>query len=151
MNCAVIFTSSVAAPFVPWMPVVASNDLIVQGPEVAILPAMTSAANRAAAITSQLVRGRASLGTATDAGDIDPYDPTNASATPVPGFLFIVRIGPNSAYVTVNVDGSVMDGLHRVARALLEGRETLPAVRFVTMPPPQASCNTAACPNLKNA
>jgi cytoskeletal protein RodZ len=28
-----------------------------------------------------------------------------ASATPVPGFLFIVRIGPNSAYVTVNVDG----------------------------------------------
>ncbi len=28
-----------------------------------------------------------------------------ASATPAPGFLFIVRIGPNSAYVTVNVDG----------------------------------------------
>lgn len=28
-----------------------------------------------------------------------------ASPTPQPGFLFIVRIGPNSAYVTVNVDG----------------------------------------------
>lgn len=40
--------------------------------------------------------------------------------------------------IVLNVDGSVMDGLHRVARALLEGRETLPAVRFVTMPPPQA-------------
>lgn len=40
--------------------------------------------------------------------------------------------------IVLNVDGSVMDGLHRVARALLEGRETLPAVRFVTMPPAQS-------------
>ncbi len=41
--------------------------------------------------------------------------------------------------IILNVDGTVMDGLHRVARALLEGRTTLPAVRFETMPPAQAA------------
>jgi len=41
--------------------------------------------------------------------------------------------------ILLNVDGSVMDGLHRVARALLEGRATLPAVRFDTLPPAQAA------------
>jgi hypothetical protein len=30
----------------------------------------------------------------------------------------------------------VMDGLHRVARAMLEGRTTIPAVQFVTHPAP---------------
>ncbi len=33
-------------------------------------------------------------------------------------------------------DGRVMDGMHRVAKALLEGRETIDAVRFETDPPP---------------
>ena len=37
--------------------------------------------------------------------------------------------------IVLNVDGTVMDGLHRVARALLEGRATLPAVRFPSLPP----------------
>lgn len=41
--------------------------------------------------------------------------------------------------ILLNVDGTVMDGLHRVARALLEGRTTLPAVRFKSMPPAQAA------------
>ncbi len=31
--------------------------------------------------------------------------------------------------VILSVDGRVMDGMHRVARALLEGRETVPAGR----------------------
>jgi len=35
-------------------------------------------------------------------------------------------------------DGSLMDGGHRVARAFLEGRESLPAVQFPTMPEPDA-------------
>lgn len=33
-------------------------------------------------------------------------------------------------------DGRVMDGMHRIARALLEGRETIEAVRFVDHPEP---------------
>lgn len=41
--------------------------------------------------------------------------------------------------IILNVDGSVMDGLHRVARAMLEGRETIAAVRFTTMPPAQSA------------
>ncbi|MES2644619.1 MAG: chromosome partitioning protein ParB [Myxococcota bacterium] len=41
--------------------------------------------------------------------------------------------------ILLNVDGTVMDGLHRVARALLEGRTTLPAVRFGSLPPAQSA------------
>jgi len=33
-------------------------------------------------------------------------------------------------------DGRVMDGMHRVARAVLEGRETIEAVQFETDPEP---------------
>lgn len=33
-------------------------------------------------------------------------------------------------------DGLVMDGMHRVARALLEGRATVPAVRLPELPAP---------------
>jgi hypothetical protein len=33
-------------------------------------------------------------------------------------------------------DGRVMDGMHRVARAILEGRDTIEAVRFVDHPDP---------------
>jgi len=36
----------------------------------------------------------------------------------------------------LNADGSLMDGGHRVARALLEGKAALPAVQFETMPSP---------------
>jgi hypothetical protein len=38
--------------------------------------------------------------------------------------------------VILGADGRVMDGMHRVARAVLEGRATVPAVRFETDPPP---------------
>jgi hypothetical protein len=33
--------------------------------------------------------------------------------------------------IILGVDGRVMDGMHRVAKALLEGRQTIPVVRFV--------------------
>ena len=33
-------------------------------------------------------------------------------------------------------DGRVMDGMHRIARALLEGRQTISAVQFTTHPEP---------------
>ena len=38
--------------------------------------------------------------------------------------------------IILGVDGRVMDGMHRVARALLEGRETISAVRFTEQPEP---------------
>ena len=38
--------------------------------------------------------------------------------------------------VILGLDGRVMDGMHRVARAVLEGRTTIRAVRFVVHPEP---------------
>ncbi len=38
--------------------------------------------------------------------------------------------------IILRPDGHVMDGMHRVARALLEGRQVLDAVRFQVLPPP---------------
>ena len=38
--------------------------------------------------------------------------------------------------IILGFDGRVMDGMHRVARALLEGRTTIKAVRFEDHPVP---------------
>jgi hypothetical protein len=38
--------------------------------------------------------------------------------------------------IILGFDGRVMDGMHRIARALLEGRQTIDAVRFETQPEP---------------
>jgi hypothetical protein len=38
--------------------------------------------------------------------------------------------------IILGFDGRVMDGMHRVARALKEGRSTIAAVRFETHPEP---------------
>ena len=38
--------------------------------------------------------------------------------------------------IILNADGSLMDGGHRVCKALLEGRRTIRAVRFDSMPDP---------------
>lgn len=38
--------------------------------------------------------------------------------------------------VILGTEGQVMDGMHRVARCLLEGRRTVPAVQFVVQPEP---------------
>jgi hypothetical protein len=38
--------------------------------------------------------------------------------------------------IILGFDGRVMDGMHRVARALKEGRSTIAAVRFDTHPEP---------------
>ena len=38
--------------------------------------------------------------------------------------------------IILNDDGSLMDGGHRLCKALLEGRETIRAVQFPTMPEP---------------
>jgi hypothetical protein len=41
--------------------------------------------------------------------------------------------------IILGADGRVMDGMHRVVLALLEGRETIPAVRFDVQPEPDFS------------
>ncbi|MDQ1684139.1 MAG: hypothetical protein QOC82_876 [Frankiaceae bacterium] len=38
--------------------------------------------------------------------------------------------------LVLDPDGRVMDGMHRVARALLEGRSVIAAKRLKTLPPP---------------
>lgn len=38
--------------------------------------------------------------------------------------------------IILGPDGRVMDGMHRIARALLEGRDTIEAVRFAVLPDP---------------
>ena len=38
--------------------------------------------------------------------------------------------------IILGVDGRVMDGMHRIAKALLEGRSTISAVRFEFHPDP---------------
>jgi len=38
--------------------------------------------------------------------------------------------------IILNADGSLMDGGHRVCKALLEGRSTIRAVQFAVMPDP---------------
>ena len=40
--------------------------------------------------------------------------------------------------IILNVDGVVMDGAHRVVKALLEGRETIRGVQFTEMPEPDS-------------
>jgi len=43
--------------------------------------------------------------------------------------------------IILGFDGRVMDGMHRIARALLEGRETITAVRFEDpLPPDYRDC-----------
>ena len=41
--------------------------------------------------------------------------------------------------IVLSQDGRVMDGMHRVCRALIEGRETIRAVRFNVDPEPDRS------------
>lgn len=43
--------------------------------------------------------------------------------------------------IIIGADGTVMDGVHRICRAYLEGRKTIPAVRFNENPPPDEITN----------
>ena len=38
--------------------------------------------------------------------------------------------------IILGSDGRVMDGMHRIARAILDGRSTIKAVRFIAEPEP---------------
>ncbi len=38
--------------------------------------------------------------------------------------------------IIIDPEGRVMDGMHRVCKAVQEGKDTVPAVRFATLPEP---------------
>lgn len=49
--------------------------------------------------------------------------------------------------IILGPDGRVMDGMHRIARAMLEGEELIKGVRFPSLPPPQyRSCQPEDVP-----
>jgi hypothetical protein len=49
--------------------------------------------------------------------------------------------------VILGPDGRVMDGMHRIARAMLEGKTKITAVRFLTLPGPDyRDCQPADLP-----
>jgi hypothetical protein len=52
------------------------------------------------------------------------------------GHVRLIRAVDPSCPVILGSDGRVMDGMHRIARAILEGRTTIRAVRFPTLPEP---------------
>lgn len=54
----------------------------------------------------------------------------------VVGHIQMIQTVDLSHPVILGQDGRVMDGMHRIARALLEGRTTIAAVRFRTDPDP---------------
>lgn len=58
----------------------------------------------------------------------------------------ILDVDPTHAII-LGPDGRVMDGMHRIARAMLEGRELIPAVTFPVLPPPDyRSCQPEEVP-----
>ena len=48
----------------------------------------------------------------------------------------LIQAADLSYPVILGVDGRVMDGMHRIARAILDGRTTIEAVRFDPLPEP---------------
>jgi hypothetical protein len=58
------------------------------------------------------------------------------TVTEVVDHMRLVRDVDPAYPVILGSDGRVMDGMHRVARALLEGRATIRAVRFEVHPEP---------------
>jgi hypothetical protein len=54
----------------------------------------------------------------------------------VVGHIRMIQAVDPSHPVILGSDGRVMDGMHRIARAMLDGRTTIAAVRFSTDPDP---------------
>ena len=58
----------------------------------------------------------------------------------------IAEVDPEHPII-LDVHGRVMDGMHRVARALLDGRSSIPAVQFEVQPPPDfVDCDPSQLP-----
>ena len=84
------------------------------------------------AIVAQAIRGAASLDTSTDPGDVDPYDPANASLAPSPGFLSnkgradygTERIGETYATGTINFANGLVPNSGAVNQTIAPGALT---------------------------
>jgi hypothetical protein len=58
----------------------------------------------------------------------------------------IERVDPTHPII-LGPDGRIMDGMHRIARAMLEGRTTIRAVRFEQLPEPDhRNCHPSELP-----
>ena len=97
--------------------------------------------------TTKLSRLNENLGAASIAlspGDLDEIDTAYwfdlGTARPtvrtIVEHVRLIEDADLSHPVILAADGRVMDGMHRIARALLEGRTTIKAVRFTEQPPP---------------
>jgi hypothetical protein len=60
----------------------------------------------------------------------------SATVRKVVEHLRLIQEVDTSYPIILGVDGGVMDGMHRVARAMLEGRPTIVAVQFEILPEP---------------
>lgn len=96
--------------------------------------------HRLIGLTAELPREDVPL---TAIGEIDSaywfshgYSPTVRA---VVEHLRLVIAADLSYPIILDPDGLVMDGMHRVARALLEGHPTITAKRLTAMPPPDYS------------
>ena len=63
-------------------------------------------------------------------------DQARRQAGDVADHVRLVQTVDPSYPIILATDGRVMDGMHRVVRALLEGRSTIAAVRFEVQPEP---------------
>lgn len=94
--------------------------------------------DRLVALTRALPRVRVPL---TDIVELDEAhwrddDQPHLTTRELVEHMRLVREADLSYPVILSADGRVMDGMHRVARALLEGHEEIEAVRFESDPEP---------------
>ena len=63
-------------------------------------------------------------------------DDAPATVRDVVGHMELINAADLAYPVILGVDGRVMDGMHRIAKALLQGEKTVRAVRFAVEPEP---------------
>lgn len=64
------------------------------------------------------------------------YGPIIPTVRRVVEHVRLIQAVDSSFPVILGADGRVMDGMHRVARAMLDGERSVPAVQFQTDPEP---------------
>ena len=94
--------------------------------------------DRLIALTNDLLRKKVDLD---DIREIDePYWFSDRDALPtcraIVGHMNLVKEADLSYPIILSSDGGVMDGMHRVAKALLAGFDKIEAVQFVNDPEP---------------
>ena len=74
-----------------------------------------------------------------DIGEIDSvywFDEGAPTVRNVVAHFQLIQEADLAYPIILGPDGRVMDGMHRIARALVEGRTTIDAVRLRELPPP---------------